>query len=1685
MIRRFIRWNKNGAIGGSQEGPSALVEASLSAHAERLNSGTPETKQLLFPQFLAENQVDAQAVLRTEESAPSLRINSELTIAELELSVRSFNCLEAASIKTLGDLLSWSPARLMRLQNFGRKCMQEISELVRALGFPIPSNEEAPIGAVESFPLKEDSAPRHLAEHPVGADVVLTVKDSIPTLCLCSELTIAELELSVRSFNCLEAASIKTLGDLLNCSPAQLKKLHSFGRKSMQEISDIVQKLGFPMSRNEDAPIGAVKSSPLQGGSAPLACLLELKELASEGPVLERMHAHGWQILADLTMHSVDGLVQLANLSVQEKLEFERLLNALSLTLPIELPTWFLENPDELRAGFRAELQHLSTWMSAEGARLNSWGGPWPSQSLNKDILDLIPKGFDSRRRQIVLDLLGLAGKNPLTLDEVAKAQTPPLVRERVRQIAKPTTDALSQRGRKLPALLMAIASLKRLAPCSLEQVEAALFDNRILDAPMPVATILELTRRAGLEQNLVIKGHALLDSDTCELIDALLQTAAKLSSRWGVADWREIELQYPNVCLLPVKELLHGVAWLDSHERYFVFPTRENSLANRLARILAVTPRLKIGEAYSGAFRDSRVDAGRLPEELFAPFCRLWSWCSVDGDEVVSGTGLPPSQVSGDDLLVLLLREIGHPVRRRELVERAASQGLQQELVTYALSYSNVIASANGYFAVIGDPRLEQFANNLLSAPPEVLKPSEEPDNTGLVPDGSSDDFAGQLISAVENRVTKLGLMAPWSVSELRLSDRDRDRLIAWGRIAKWDFRNDSGSYQTQGGEKIPKRSALGLAFLLFASEAVRRFGDSGTLWPAIDQALDDHQQNLFMVRTGVPKTKLREAVEAACRTFGLRHGFEDVGQQVWVRTVGLQSGLLCSQLPELGAMLAEPFQMQPLVIQLLLDIEGPNFSASFLSSWKLLQDYRSGVLSGSAALQAFASDAWLSPFPADQLVEKCTSVPSVRTRVNEGNVDPATHEVYRYFSAPVLRWAVEDAYLEYTLNEFAPPWRESAALILICDDPFRKERIVIENDRWLLSGGPIRLPLTQRTEASFRFKFVQGKEEVFADWKDAGLPRETPFTFFRASGAWVSSADDVPRNEELVLFHKADLRLVGVDTALVFRSVLRGACRLTRLPAGAVTKIQLIDRDQAVIWSLPIPEEITSGAAEPMLSIRDGKWGTEVEVTLPNLTFPPERLRLNNGEVLLITRDRRGTYLRSSPGLGRAQAGRLFGSAGGLVRSTYIKLSHRSADFGAAVETDGSWQPLDGSSTLDASTLRTRRLMAKVRGPLDTNSDVSWMEGSRTISGLRRFGTLLAGFHGLGEGLGVVRGTYNNSQIEVVAARAVTDGGFWRSVQLEADDKWRVHLPFEEPLEEEHELWVWTEDSLTPRRLPRDSMVKEGFVLRWNFPTAVPVLGWAFSFSGARIGSVINPEILSELIQHHAGTPWGDTAMWLRWWHAPVLHADMRTVVGDRVRNHPVETLKAWLLSDNSKVGLVFDELRGEAWAGAARELLWEWRPGPGESVEILSAMDILTGNIDHDIQKPPSREAVDQLARMSPILLTDALRKAVPHVYPYPKPQLAVLLGMVLQAINPNAAENGFRLEALCERYAKAESRLDGRFIYTSLIGSARAVLDGERQGSHNLRVAFHQVGLRELISIALIRDVFERWQTGTED
>ncbi len=66
----------------------------------------------------------------------------EMTIEELDLSVRSFNCLKRANINTVEDLTEKTEEDMMKVRNLGRKSLEEVIAKLQSLGFALKSDDE-------------------------------------------------------------------------------------------------------------------------------------------------------------------------------------------------------------------------------------------------------------------------------------------------------------------------------------------------------------------------------------------------------------------------------------------------------------------------------------------------------------------------------------------------------------------------------------------------------------------------------------------------------------------------------------------------------------------------------------------------------------------------------------------------------------------------------------------------------------------------------------------------------------------------------------------------------------------------------------------------------------------------------------------------------------------------------------------------------------------------------------------------------------------------------------------------------------------------------------------------------------------------------------------------------------------------------------------------------------------------------------------------------------------------------------------------------------------------------------------------------------------------------------------------------------------------------------------------------
>ncbi len=86
----------------------------------------------LFVKF--EEPIEEEEEEKVDEEFTRIKALLEKSVDELELSVRSANCLRAARIRSLGDLVQKSEQEMLQYRNFGKKSLKEIQDLIQSMG---------------------------------------------------------------------------------------------------------------------------------------------------------------------------------------------------------------------------------------------------------------------------------------------------------------------------------------------------------------------------------------------------------------------------------------------------------------------------------------------------------------------------------------------------------------------------------------------------------------------------------------------------------------------------------------------------------------------------------------------------------------------------------------------------------------------------------------------------------------------------------------------------------------------------------------------------------------------------------------------------------------------------------------------------------------------------------------------------------------------------------------------------------------------------------------------------------------------------------------------------------------------------------------------------------------------------------------------------------------------------------------------------------------------------------------------------------------------------------------------------------------------------------------------------------------------------------------------------------------
>lgn len=116
------------------------TDGSLKAHEALSLAAKVLTGHLELFIDLSEKTKNTQVMVEKEESKKEKVL--EMSIEELELSVRSYNCLKRANISTVEDLISKTESEMMKVRNLGKKSFDEVKAKLHSLGLDFAKEEE-------------------------------------------------------------------------------------------------------------------------------------------------------------------------------------------------------------------------------------------------------------------------------------------------------------------------------------------------------------------------------------------------------------------------------------------------------------------------------------------------------------------------------------------------------------------------------------------------------------------------------------------------------------------------------------------------------------------------------------------------------------------------------------------------------------------------------------------------------------------------------------------------------------------------------------------------------------------------------------------------------------------------------------------------------------------------------------------------------------------------------------------------------------------------------------------------------------------------------------------------------------------------------------------------------------------------------------------------------------------------------------------------------------------------------------------------------------------------------------------------------------------------------------------------------------------------------------------------------
>ena len=704
-----------------------------------------------------------------------------------------------------------------------------------------------------------------------------------------------------------------------------------------------------------------------------------------------------------------------------------------------------------------------------------------------------------------------------------------------------------------------------------------------------------------------------------------------------------------------------------------------------------------------------------------------------------------------------------------------------------------------------------------------------------------------------------------------------------------------------------------LGLVLLWLESEAARRHGGEGSLWPILSNRNivrwnGQIHSELFSV-PGHATQMHRDLLRSASKHFSLRHTFDQDEGQHWYRLIYLQFGFTRDDaVQRLAAWLSG--QILPISVQKLLEANDSGAQA-FQQVWRSLRMFRLGNLNQAILEARLRKNPWV-------LSEWCNALVAAAKRSSAQVLELADLEAteLRFFTAPKLFWP-----------EVGQPFFTTCLCNL---DEFKLE----SPDYQLKAGDRILARLMRQVDCSYHsdagetialpiqptvaLSLVGGDGHIVAH-DEAVLwdPMEEITIYSVRSGAKIPPKERLRAGAEVFLIASGDVVIRPTPASTIDLGL---GDRLHRIAVGWKGQLEaLLDDD--VVWTstagVPAPRRGTTGVSAYFTQTLDlsanqwnkviPPWNLPIQFRIPD-GWSFTRLRWRRADGHLVELYEVPSYLTLTElDAMRPVVLRVRITTGLIHRTEVLRIP---VPFVAAIRwtTEGKAQHHPPFRKLLLGEARRRTwsfsLPAGDDGPRDPRF-CSFIEGRMLHGRIKSRPSTLPDLGGYGAALRVVEDPYVNSTSVLEITPCVLDDGVIGAVTwLPEENGFQIKTRFS-TLGEDHRILVWqsaAEDKSIVKEIPHEELAAQDDGWFWPADRHSRLHGVALEFRGIRLGSWFDPHTWSDAVLNASLAEPFRTAAMLRAWKAPLLQNE-----GNHFKNivawlsiNWVGVLPVWLASD-----------------------------------------------------------------------------------------------------------------------------------------------------------------------------------------